>query len=61
MYVPQLLRKMQSQFAWLDQQIVFLSDNFLMLKVLFNELKQFYSRSEKLFFRVLRNDRFFRV
>ena len=41
MIVPQLLGKTQSQLAWLDQQKIFLSDNFLIFKFLFNELHSF--------------------
>ena len=47
----QLLFKMLSQFTWLGQQQIF-SDKFLILKFLFNELQEFFSSSEKLFFQV---------
>ena len=41
-----------SQFACHDQQKIFLSDNFLILKYPFNELEKFLSSSEKIFFQV---------
>ena len=47
--LPQRLRKMQSQFTWLDQQEVFLFGNFLMLKFLFNKLS-FIQVQKKYFF-----------
>ena len=34
-------------------------NNFFGLKIFFNELEQFYSSSEKLFFQVRQNDRVF--
>ena len=55
-----LLRKTQFQFTRLDQQKYFF-DKFLVLKFPFSklELEQFYSSSEKLFFRVWQNNRVF--
>ena len=47
----QLLRKTQSQFTRLDQQQIFFRQTFN-LKFSSSELEQFYSSSEKLFFRV---------
>ena len=44
---------MQSQFTRLDQQKLFLPDNFLIVKFLFDklELEQFYSSLENYFFK----------
>ena len=47
----QLLRKTQSQLHGLINNKYF-SDKFFILKFLYYELVQFYSSSEKLFFRV---------